>query len=230
MFAESDLDPIFKAFHERRFIWLVVVGVFAVAWFVCREMLSGPIADHIFLRHIKRRLLKKQFIEDLVSETFEGKVELVTDKLLGKKASKERILQFYSGAKLHWDVIAANGDIPRDQHSELKKLAEIPSGETKLLCVTAEAGAGKSTIAWRVVADFSSQGKDFLIVRVVANEDAEVWQRLSDFQRILNRPLLVLVDDIFRDQDTANAFIDLPPSLPLTILATSRRNEFRSRA
>ena len=229
-FAEIDIDLVFNAFEKHGIFWAVIVCILVVGWLVGREMLSGPIADHFFLRHVKRRLLKKQFVEDLVSETFEGKVELVTSKLLRAQASRNRVLQYYGGAKLDWDIIAANGDIPRDQLSELRQITLTTPSMTRLLCVTAEAGAGKSTIAWRVVADLARHDKNLVIIHVTANEDADVWQRMPEFTIELNRPLLILTDDIFRGEDASNSFINLAPNLSATILATSRRNEFRTRA
>lgn len=100
------------------------------------------------------------------------------------------------------------------------------------MCIIAEAGAGKSTLAWRVAVDLFHKNKNNLIIHIrePENESVEVWQKVADFQKKINRPLIVLADDIFRDSDASSAFIGLPPRLPLTILATSRKNEFKLRA
>ena len=63
--------------------------------------------------------------ENLISSNFGSCVELITPKLLREKASKEKIIDFYScKAKLEWDIIAANGDILRDQYPELQNIIE----------------------------------------------------------------------------------------------------------
>jgi tetratricopeptide (TPR) repeat protein/class 3 adenylate cyclase len=158
---------------------------------------------------------------------FGGRVEIVTDELLSHPASPKRIQQFYTGAKLDWDIIAAHGDIPRDQHDELLKQASQPVQEMQLICIVAEAGAGKSTSAWRIAAELHKQHQA-LVIRIKDSDDVDVWYRLPEFCTKVGRPFYVLVDDIFHNPDAASAFHELKPWLPITVLATSRPNEYRA--
>jgi tetratricopeptide (TPR) repeat protein len=229
--AAIDFESIFELFKKGKWV-LGGLALLAFLIVIVGKKWFDKAVEH-FGYQIKQRIWKKRFVKDLTSEIFgEGKVELLTQARLKEKASKERIFGFYNATKLDWDIIAANGDIPRDQYSELKAMVGRPRAVVRLVCVVAEAGAGKSTLAWRVAADLFRENKDSLVlhIRDPANEQAEVWQLMVDFQRKLNRPLIVLVDDIFRDPEASNAFIGLPTHLPLTIIATSRRNEFRLRA
>jgi|GEM_PF-3604647 len=156
---------------------------------------------------------------------FEGRVQVVTDELLTHPASSRRVQQFYAGAKLDWDIIVANGDIPRDQREDLLSQVIQSSSGIRLICVVAEAGAGKSTLAWRVAAELCKK-RTILILHIKDPDDADVWYRLPELYAKLGCPFLVLVDDIFHDPEAASAFRELNPWLPLTILATSRRNEY----
>jgi tetratricopeptide (TPR) repeat protein/class 3 adenylate cyclase len=158
---------------------------------------------------------------------FGGRVEIVTDELLSHPASPKRIQQFYTGAKLDWDIIAAHGDIPRDQHEELLKQASQPFQEMQLICIVAEAGAGKSTSAWRIAAELHKQHQA-LVIRIKDSDDADMWYRLPEFCAKVGRPFYVLVDDIFHNPDAASAFHELKPWLPVMVLATSRPNEYRA--
>jgi Cap4-like dsDNA endonuclease family protein len=101
--------------------------------------------------------LLKQFIGAEAIELFEGRVELLTDDLLSRPADLDRIQQFYAGAPLDWDIIAACGDIERDQQQKLVEQLSVPSETLRLLCIVAEPGAGKSTLAWRVAAELYSK-------------------------------------------------------------------------
>jgi tetratricopeptide (TPR) repeat protein len=159
---------------------------------------------------------------------FGGRVVIVTDTLLSHPADPKRIQQFYAGAKLDWDIIAAGGDIPRDQHEDFLKQAGKPFKAMRLVCIIAEAGAGKSTSAWRIAAELHKRHKA-LVVHVKDGDDPDVWYRLPEFYSKVGRPFYILVDDLFHDVNAANAFCQLHPWLPVTVLATSRPNEDRAR-
>jgi hypothetical protein len=113
MFAEFDESNFVTQAFKKHWGWGVLALLIAVAW-----LLREEIAKHIW-HHIRRQIRKKSFAEELVSELFEGKVELVTQEHIKNKATKKQVLRYYNGAKLDWKIIAANGDIPRDQYSEL---------------------------------------------------------------------------------------------------------------
>ena len=171
--------------------------------------------------------LLKQFIGRAAIEIFEGSAEAVSDELFSHPASPERIQLYYAGAPLGWDIIAAHGDIERDQHENLFERLRQPSETLKMVCIVAEPGAGKSTLARRLAADLYQERNAFLI-RIKNKEDAQVWYNMPKFYQKIKRPFYVLMDDVFRDQDVLNALCELDQSLPITILATSRSNEYRT--
>jgi tetratricopeptide (TPR) repeat protein len=161
-------------------------------------------------------------------QIFNGRVEILTAGMLSHPASPRRIQQFYAGAKLDWDVIAAQGDIPRDQHEEFLKHATEPSEGTRLVCIIAEAGAGKSTSAWRIAAELHQRHKR-LVLHIKGGDSATVWYSMAGFYARVGRPFYVLIDDIFHDPSATLAFHQLNPWLPITVLATSRANEYHPR-
>ena len=171
--------------------------------------------------------LLKRFIGGAAIDLFEGRVEALTDDLLSHPASYERIQQFYSGAPLGWDIIAAHGDIERDQQEDLIKQLNHPSETLRLFCIVAEPGAGKSTFMRRVAAELHKRYEAFLI-RITSKEDANVWFLMSTFCQKVKRPFYILIDDVFRDPEVISALCELDQSLPITILATSRSNEYRT--
>jgi hypothetical protein len=161
-------------------------------------------------------------------EPFGGRLELVTGKTLHHRATQQRIQQFYAGARLDWDIIAARADIPRDQEAELLQVAAEPFEGTRLIAIVAEAGAGKSTLAWRIAAELQKQ-HTAIVIRIKDNTDAEMWYSLPDLAGKIGRRFYILVDDVFQDPDSADAFRELSATLPVTILATSRPNEYEHR-
>ena len=103
-------------------------------------MRSALYAKPEFTREdIKERL--KQFIGGAAIDLFEGRVEALTNELLSRPASSERIQQFYKGAQeISWDIVAAQGDIERDQQEDLiSQLCRI-SETLRIVCVVAEPG------------------------------------------------------------------------------------------
>lgn len=177
-------------------------------------------------RRVDVEELLKRFIGGAAIELFEGAAEALTDELLSRPAASKRIQQFYAGAPLDWDIIAAYGDIERDQQDALIKQLANPSETLRVVCIVAEPGAGKSTLSWRVATELHRQHGVF-VIRIRDKEDVGVWYRMPDFCQKLRRPFYVLVDDVFREPDVLNAIRELNPSLPITVLATSRANEYR---
>ena len=78
----------------------------------------------------------------------------MTNDLLAIPAGDRRIQQYYRGTPLDWDILAAHGDIARDQQEDLVKQLGQPTKGLRLLSLVAEPGAGKSTLAWRVAGSF----------------------------------------------------------------------------
>jgi hypothetical protein len=186
---------------------------------------AALIPQHEYTRTDVQEFLKR-FFGGAAIDLFEGRVQALTDDILARPASHERIQQYYAGAPLDWDIIVAYGDIERDQQGELIKQLNQPSETLWLVCIVAEPGAGKSTLAWRVAAELHCQ-HEALVIHIIDKEAADLWYLMTGFYAKVGRPFYVLVDDLFRDPEVVNALRELSPSLPITILATSRANEYR---
>jgi energy-coupling factor transporter ATP-binding protein EcfA2 len=136
----------------------------------------------------------------------------------------EEINDYYEGrARLTWNVVAAQGIIERDQQAKLFEQLITPSGQTQMMCIVGEPGAGKSSLAWQLARELTRQQGNS-ILQILDNTDDDIWYHLFDFSA---QPFYVLVDDIFRDDGVVRALKALDRDLPLTILATSRTNEYR---
>ncbi len=168
----------------------------------------------------------KRYLAQPLLELFGGRVEALAYDLLSQPANPNRIQQFYAGAPLDWDILAAQGDIPRDQQEGLLKQLREPSNSLRFVCIVAEPGAGKSTLAWRTAATLH-QEDGALVLRVKDKEDPDVWYLIGEFCRKIKRPFYALADDLFRDADVVSALRELNVFLPITVLATSRANEYR---
>ncbi|MCP4697920.1 MAG: hypothetical protein GY862_13870 [Gammaproteobacteria bacterium] len=162
----------------------------------------------------------------VADEAFDGQVQLLDEQLLSHHADARRTRQFYQGAPLDWDIIAAGADIARDQHDEILALLRAPAAGLRLCCIVAEPGAGKSTLAWHLAAELC-QNHQALVLRATGRE--EVWYRLPKFCRQVTQPLYLLVDDLFREPEVSGAVCELSRALPVTILATARANEYHPR-
>jgi len=69
------------------------------------------------------RLQQSSLAPDLVYVIpLEGCAKMLDESLLSRKASKDEILEFYKGAPLKWKVIAADGDVRREQEHEIFEL------------------------------------------------------------------------------------------------------------
>ena len=168
-----------------------------------------------------------QAIRNWERELFKGRVRVVNEDLFQHLASEEEINDYYEGrAQLTWNVVASQGIIERDQQAELIERLITPFGQTQMICIVGESGAGKSSLAWQLARELAHQ-QDNPILQILDNMDDDIWYRLFDFWAHIQQPFYVLVDDVFRDDNVLRALKGLDPNLPLTILATSRINEYR---
>jgi len=177
------------------------------------------------LTRAAKELAGDRWSAEVIRDAFEGQVRVLSDDLFGHPASKDLIQRYYGGAPLDWDIIAARGDIKRDKHAEAWQKLTAPCIGLHLVSIVAEPGAGKSTLAWRLAAGLHQAG--FGPVLQVRGDDAGVWYRISEVCEGSRRQVFALVDDLFRQDDTLEALQNLSRSLPLTVLATSRANEYR---
>jgi len=207
-------------------------------WEKCVEVLKAAVVPFIEaayekIAHIVLHRRKKENDQGSAAltqalEPFGGRLELVTDAILHHHANQQRIQQFYAGAKLDWDIIVAQADIPRDQQAELLTESAQPFEGTRLITIVAEAGAGKSTLAWRVASELHRR-HHAIVIRIKDNCDAEIWYSIPELAPKIGRRFYILVDDVFQDPEAADAFRELSAALPITILSTSRPNEYEYR-
>ena len=198
------------------------IAVTILFWLVCPEVFRRWLLQslsRLFRRH-------PAVAAELDIAVFGGNVEIVTDELLSHPADATRKKQFYEMAPLDWDIIAGDADIERDQQADLFEQLCQPFGSLRFVCIYGESGSGKSTLAWRVAAELHKRHRA-LVIRVKDKEAPEVWYRMTEFCYRVGRPIYVLADDLFRNPEVHRALEELNPWLPLTILATSRTNEYR---
>ncbi|MGA7730664.1 MAG: alpha/beta fold hydrolase [Chloroflexia bacterium] len=142
-----------------------------------------------------------------------------------KPASAERIEQYYGGgSSLTWSIIAADADI---KHDKLPELVEITAGRhgTSMLCLSGPPGSGKTTLAWRLASEVARRGS-FPLVHLRDNGSGETWFRLEDAADRFGKPLIVLVDDVFRNEGAHRALLSWDrEDLDITIVATSTSDE-----
>jgi hypothetical protein len=139
-------------------------------------------------------------------------------------ASDEDVRQYYEGAPFTWNILVAQGDVKRDMSDELIQRFTSSINRVTMLCLSGEPGAGKSTLAWRLATEVA-QSVDRPLLHILNNETDMVWYQLRDVSQQYQTPLVVLVDDVFRDRNTRRALASLRPDQDILIIATSRSND-----
>ena len=179
-------------------------------------------ADHEEIKELIRGLTGRKLLDKLPGCK-------LLDKQLIPPASKEEILEFYSGDKsLAWKTIAANGDIRRDQEKEIVQASQ-ESGGFRIICIVAEPGAGKTTLASRVSYQLLQEGE--FVIHLLDNRSDSFWYSISNLTPPIARRFYILIDDIFRYDGFVDALRNILQSadidtLPVTIIATCRFNEY----
>lgn len=147
----------------------------------------------------------------------------VVDLSRTRPATAEEVAQYYGGVRLTWNHIVAGGDVRRHQTAEALATLTAEQDGAFVLCLKGEPGAGKSTLAWRVAAEYA-QAYDLPLLQLRDNESDEAWYRLDTGAAAFGSRVVVVADDIFRG-GAANALRTLNRDAPLTIVATTRSNE-----
>ncbi|CAD6492624.1 MAG: hypothetical protein DIAAKJNI_00336 [Candidatus Argoarchaeum ethanivorans] len=146
-----------------------------------------------------------------------------------KPATTEAIRQYYDGNMLTWGIITAGEIIKRDAYDKLVAEWIPPTTETNMICIVGEAGEGKSSLAWKFIYDLSKEGE--YPIFWIRRFESSGWLELEKiYDDVIQKPFIVLVDDVFRNEEEVllleNIGQHIPP-IPMTILATSRTNEYR---
>jgi hypothetical protein len=151
-------------------------------------------------------------------------VAQVVDFSTYNAAETSAIKKYYEGHPLKWGIILANGDVERDIAPKIEnKLNEKPE-ESKIICITGDVGAGKSTLAWRLAYQYSTS-KNVPLIQVWDSDSPQTWYQIESVATSYKDPLVVLVDDVFRSEMASRALSVIGESSKITIIATSRRNE-----
>jgi hypothetical protein len=170
---------------------------------------------------------RERQLAGVVRELFKGRVRVVNEDLFQHPASEDEINDYYEGrSRLTWNVVAGQGIIERDQQVELLKRLATPFQRTQMICIVGEPGAGKSSLAWELIYKLARQQCN-PVLQILDNTDDNIWYCMLDFWTRIQQPFYVLVDDVFLDEGVLLALKGLDPNLPLTLLATSRTNEYR---
>jgi tetratricopeptide (TPR) repeat protein len=140
-------------------------------------------------------------------------------------ATAKQVQAYYRGdSRLSWPIIKAGGDVERDQLKSILENIVFPSNQTRMLLLTGEGGAGKSTLAWHIAAEIFQRYK-FPLLYIANSQSDDIWYRMDYGLRKYNAPLTILVDDVFRNPDAQRALEQLSPVWPILIIATSRSSE-----
>lgn len=153
-----------------------------------------------------------------------GSVAQVVNFNTYNAAEADAIKKYYEGYPLKWGIILANGDVERDITPQIEKKLNEKSEESKIICITGEAGAGKSTLAWRLAYQYST-GKNIPLIQVWDSDSPQTWYQIESVATSYKEPLVVLVDDVFRSEMASRALAVIGESSKITLIATSRLNE-----
>lgn len=139
-------------------------------------------------------------------------------------ANEETVRRYYEGHPLGWGVILANGDVERDITPSIKDSLDKKDRQSRIFCIVGEAGAGKSTLAWRLAHDYSIK-ENVPLIRVLDSDSPETWYQIENASLAYREHLIVLVDDVFRSEAATRALSTIGENSNITIIATSRQNE-----
>ena len=174
---------------------------------------------------------RKEKLSDRAKDVIrEIKLEPLDSRLISS-ASQEKINDFYSGAAPSpgtpsaWGVIVA-GAVKRDLEDQIEQVLQ-ENDNFHIICIVAEPGAGKTTLAMKVLYGLSQRGEQAFWLQ---DRSAEFWFKLSELTELINNRLYIFIDNIFRDIDFVEALQGINKgNLPVTIIATSRTNEYKDR-
>jgi hypothetical protein len=147
-------------------------------------------------------------------------IEITTYKL----ATDEQVKLFYSGKlPLGWNIVRKKAIIPRKLQQTILEDHKIPPSILEIICVTGQMGDGKSALTWDVSLEMSQRSKIPLLQST--SDDPNAWPLLESVLREYDRPVIVLVDDMFSNRQYADAIMALATDLPVRIMGTSRVSE-----
>jgi tetratricopeptide (TPR) repeat protein/predicted MPP superfamily phosphohydrolase len=176
----------------------------------------------------KIRVSPETLYPDLQALIDEVNCNVLKAETFSPPAGEQEILDFYCGSPLRWKIIAADGDIRRRLETEVMNEAMQSLNDFRIVCVVAEPGAGKSTLAWRTAYELFRKPEENFIIHS-DNSNPDLWHKLRQLARYIGRHFYVLIDDIFQEREFVKALEKFPKEdLPVTVLATARSSEFNA--
>lgn len=152
-------------------------------------------------------------------------VRIIDDELFRHSVSLEEIKQYYNGAYLTWDIVSSDGIIERDAYKTLIEEWIPPTDVTNMICIVSDAGEGKTSLAYKFIYDLF-QKKENLIFQITHFENPDIWREFENIWKFYKRPFIVFVENVFRNENVVVALQNMDRYIPMTILATSRTNEY----
>ncbi|OOO15772.1 ATP-binding protein [Agrobacterium pusense] len=131
---------------------------------------------------------------------------------------------FFSSQTEVWAAISAGLDVRRDSYHDLSEVVLSPASQKVFL--TGPSGSGKSTLARRVLWDLQRAGKILALEFMGTEGIDQAWSSVLDLaraQKINERTVVVLVDDIFNHRSLVELAATLEPKDNLKVLATAWR-------
>ena len=234
-------DVLKRMFRSAVYSGIAGIPILGPAWSQYRNELGSEEQKHVLMRIEKLpktyyetlskelQISIEQIMQSIKSLKLDNTIYDLKCELLGSKqillASEKKIFEFYSGDKPSWGIIAANGDIRRDQEEDVEKILKESNG-FRIICIVGEPGAGKSTFAWRIAYQLFQRGE--VVLHLFDNAYPQFWYGVSALTEIIGHHFYVLIDDIFRYEEFLRALQNIDKdSLSATVIATSLINEYR---
>lgn len=224
-FGAGDFGELHRPFEADAMVRLQQYGIHAEDTHAALDILRGRLKFNSEFRASDVRKAIGHLQARAVTRALDPMVRWVSDDLAAP-IEEEEIAEYYFGRRVSWSFIASNGDMPRDQIGDLKAILHEKPTRLRMVTVVGSPGAGKSTLAWRAAWDIYHED-DLPVLHIQEGASSTVWIELPHIYDLLNRPFMVLVDDIFRIESIDLALKAISATLPITILCTSRANEYR---
>lgn len=139
-------------------------------------------------------------------------------------ASDHEVREYYVGRlNLNWKIVKREAIIKRTVTAEiLERYTHTPT-KLEIICIHGDAASGKSAVAWDVAYVMSRKTKSQLLQDM--NKEIVGWQEIENVFYEYEKPLIVVVDDIFDQVEYVNRMMALPDDIPLRVIATSRTSD-----
>lgn len=170
--------------------------------------------------HSENAIWLRAMEANLPKTVYQGELEVLGPSILVTGATNS----FFRGSEPTWSDIVMSNDFRRDFEDKILESLKSKRDRPSLHLVSGVPGSGKSTLLRRIGYTLYSRGESvWFHLRSAKGLSTGVLRELTDS---LDRPIYLLIDDIFRRLDTNSLLADvIDLNLPIHIIATSRTNE-----